>query len=91
MFRGFLLRYLHAAPWTLNLTLALLISAIVFGMQHLYLGPGGVLSTIIAGFVFGLLFLLTGNLLAPIVFHAVSDLRMLLFLRPPAIADATAA
>jgi len=34
--------------------------------------------------VFGLLFLLTGNLLLPMVLHAVTDLRMLAILRPPA-------
>ena len=37
----------------------------------------------VIGFFFGLLFLLTGNLLLPMLFHAVMDLRILLILRPP--------
>jgi membrane protease YdiL (CAAX protease family) len=84
VFRGFLLHYLHVFPWTLNLTLALLISSVVFGFNHLYQGARGVAGTAIAGLLFGLLFLLTGNLLLPVIFHGVIDLRMLAILRPPA-------
>jgi membrane protease YdiL (CAAX protease family) len=84
LFRGFMLHYLHVFPWTLNLTLALLISAVIFGFNHLYQGAGGVLGTAIVGFLFGLLFLLTGNLLVPIILHGVIDLRTLILLRPPA-------
>jgi uncharacterized protein len=84
LFRGFMLHYLHVFPWTPNLTLALLISSLIFGFNHLYQGAGGVAGTAIVGFVFGLLFLLTGNLLFPIIFHGVVDLRILAILRPPA-------
>lgn len=83
LFRGFLLHYLHVFPFSLNLTLALLLSAIIFGLQHLYQGAAGAASTVVIGFFFGLLFLLTGNLLLPMLFHAVMDLRILLILRPP--------
>jgi len=84
LFRGFMLHYLHVFPWTLNLTLALLISSVIFGFHHLYQGAGGVAGTAIVGFLFGLLFLLTGTLLLPIILHALIDLRMLVILRPPA-------
>ena len=77
------MHYLHVFPWVLNLTLALLISAIIFGLQHLYQGVAGVASTVVAGFLFGLLFLLTGSLLLPMLLHAVMDLRLLAVLRPP--------
>ncbi len=83
LFRGFLLHYLHVAPFSLNLTLALLLSAIIFGLQHLYQGIAGAASTVVIGLLFGLLFLLTGNLLLPMLFHAAMDLRILLMLRPP--------
>jgi membrane protease YdiL (CAAX protease family) len=46
-----------------------------------YQGAGGVAGSAIVGFLFGLLFLLTGNLLLPIIFHGVMDLRMLAILR----------
>jgi membrane protease YdiL (CAAX protease family) len=35
--------------------------------------------------LFGLMFLLTGSLLLPVVFHSAMDLRMLLLLRPPVL------
>jgi len=76
LFRGFLLSYLHVFPWALNLTVALLLSSVIFGLHHLYAG--------IAGLLFGLLFILTGNLLLPMILHAAMDLRMLAILRPPA-------
>jgi Type II CAAX prenyl endopeptidase Rce1-like len=84
LLRGLMLHYLHVFPWTVNLTLALLISSVIFGFNHLYQGAGGVAGTAIVGFLFGLLFLLTGNLLLPIILHGVMDLRMLAILRPPA-------
>ncbi len=91
LFRGFLLHYLHVRPWRLSLMFALLIAAVIFGLQHVYLGISGVLTSTVTGLLFGLLFLLTGNLLLPILFHAALDLRMLLVLRPPAGTDAVTA
>ena len=84
LFRGFMLHYLHVFPWTLDLTLALLISSLIFGVHHLYQGASGAAGTAIIGILFGLLFLLTGNLLLPIVLHGAMDLRLLVVLRPPA-------
>lgn len=84
LYRGFLLHYLYVLPFTLNLTLALFISSAIFGLGHLYQGIGGAASTVVAGVLFGFLFLLTGNLLLPVVFHSAIDLRLLLLLRPPA-------
>jgi membrane protease YdiL (CAAX protease family) len=89
LFRGFLLHYLYVFPWTLNLTVALVISSAIFGLNHLYGGISGVVSSAVTGFLFGLLFLLTGNLLLPMVLHAVTDLRMLAILRPPAAVGPT--
>ena len=84
LFRGFLLQYLHVSPGTLDLTLALLVSSAIFGVNHLYQGAGGVAGSAVTGFLLGLLFLLSGNLLYPVLLHAVLDLRMLAILRPPA-------
>jgi len=83
LFRGFLLRYLHVFPWALSLTLALLISSVIFGVHHIYQGAAGVAGSAIVGILFGLLFMMTGNLLLPIILHGVMDLRMLAILRPP--------
>ena len=80
LFRGFLLRYLHVFPWHGSLTAALFVAAVIFGLQHLYQGAVGSVMSGVIGFLLSLLFLLTGNLLAPIVLHAVMDLRMLVIL-----------
>ncbi len=84
LFRGFMLHYMHVFPWTLSLTLALLISQVVFGFNHAYQGAGGIAGTAIVGSLLALLFLLTGNLLLPIILHGAMDLRILVILRPPA-------
>ena len=83
LFRGFLLHYLHTFPFTLSLTLAMLLAAVIFGLQHLYQGLAGAASTVVMALLVSLLFLLTGNLLLPMLLHAAIDLRMLLILRPP--------
>ena len=83
LFRGFLLHYLHTSPWALSLTSALLLSSAIFGLQHFYQKASGAITSAVAGVIFGLLFLLSGNLLFPIVFHAALDLRLLVSLRPP--------
>jgi membrane protease YdiL (CAAX protease family) len=83
LYRGFLLHYLHVFPWTMNLTLALLLSSVIFGLGHLYGGVNGVIGSVIAGLLFGLLFILTGNLLLSMILHTILDLRLLAILRPP--------
>jgi membrane protease YdiL (CAAX protease family) len=82
LFRGFLLYYLRTSPWQLHLTLALLLSSAIFGLQHLYQGAQGVAATFVLGALFGLFFILTGNLVFPILLHAATDLRLLVMLRP---------
>jgi len=84
LFRGFLLQYLHGSPWQFGLTTALVLSSVIFGLQHLYQDAQGTVASAVLGFLFALLFLLSGNLLLPIVLHAALDLRLLAILRPPA-------
>jgi uncharacterized protein len=86
--RGFMLHYLHVLPFHFTLTLALLLSSLLFGALHLYQGISGGVQTGVIGLVMGILFILTGHLLVPIVVHALLDLRVLLMLPVPA-AEAT--
>lgn len=88
LFRGFLLRFMHGAPLRLGILWAIPIAALIFGLHHLYLGRAGFLSTTLGGLVFIALFLLTGSLLAVMIFHALSDLAFLLYWRPKSIAEA---
>lgn len=82
LFRGFLLRYLHAAPLHLALLWSILLAAVVFGLHHLYQGRSGVISTTIGGFVFTGILLVSGSLLAGMIYHALADLSLLLYWRP---------
>jgi len=80
VYRGFLLHYLNRGPFHLDMTRALVVSSLIFGIGHLYQGIAGAVQTIVIGFVLGAMFLMTGNLLLPIVVHAIIDLRVLAML-----------
>ena len=80
VYRGFLLHYFHVTPVHLSLTWALVVSSLIFGIGHLYQGIAGAVQTVVIGFVMGAMFVMTGNLLLPIVVHAVVDLRVLAML-----------
>jgi uncharacterized protein len=80
VYRGFLLHYFHTLPFHLSLTWALVASSLIFGIGHLYQGVGGGVQTAVIGFVFGVMFVMTGSLVLPIVVHAVMDLRVLAML-----------
>lgn len=80
VYRGFLLHYFHFLPFQLSLTVALVGSSVMFGIGHLYQGALGAVQTAVLGFVFGAMFIVTGNLLLPMFVHAVLDLRVLAML-----------
>lgn len=85
LFRGFLLTYLGGhligGPH-LSLPMAWLLSSIAFGLGHLYQGAVGVAQTTVAGLIFGLVAILTGNLALPILLHCLADLQALVMYRP---------
>lgn len=54
---------------------ALIVSVLLFGGLHAYQGAGGILATALIGVVLLALFVATGNILVPIVVHAIIDLR----------------
>ncbi len=67
--------------------LSFLIAALIFGMLHLYQGPLGIALAALLGLVFAALYVLTGSIAAPIVLHALVDLRSLVLI-PIAIGGA---
>jgi membrane protease YdiL (CAAX protease family) len=91
LFRGFLIRFLHESGFGLPLAAALVVSSLMFGLGHLYQGFKSVLGTTVAGFGLGLLFMLSGSLIASIVFHVLLDLQIPYVLRPIPEDDAIAA
>lgn len=72
LFRGFLM-WLMAA-WT-DLALAVIISSVLFGCAHIYLGAAHVPKTAIVGLLFALVVVASGSLWPAIVIHAAVDLN----------------
>ena len=70
LFRGFLIWYF--AVWT-GPAAAVILSSMVFGLGHLYLGPVHVLKTAAAGLFFACLVVASGSLWPAILIHAAMD------------------
>jgi uncharacterized protein len=81
LYRGFLIHYFRELPVSIGVIGALILSSCVFGFAHLYQGVVGIVQTTILGAIFGLIFIVTGSLVLPMVLHALIDLRILLILR----------
>ncbi len=71
LYRGYLMWY--CAVWT-GPIFAVVISSVLFGFGHVYLGVGHVVRTAIVGVVFALIVLATGSLWPAMLLHAVLDL-----------------
>jgi uncharacterized protein len=85
LFRGFLLQYLRGhleGSLHMSLVFAWLVSSIAFGLGHIYQGWAGVCRTTVAGLALGMLAILTGNLVLPILLHVLADLQALAMYRP---------
>ncbi len=54
------------------------VSAIIFGLAHIYQGISGAVRALATGVIFGLAYLLTGTLWVPIFLHATIDITSLL-------------
>ena len=60
--------------------LAFAVATLVFGLLHVYQGPIGILFSTVLGVVFVFLYLVTGSILAPILLHALIDLRSMVLI-----------
>ncbi len=72
LFRGFMIWFI--AAWT-GLTLAVIISSILFGCAHIYLGAAHVPKTAIVGLGLALVVVASGSLWPAIIIHAALDLN----------------
>lgn len=73
VYRGFLFFLLQTVFPDLHIAFVVLIAMAIFGVGHIYQGVGGILKTAVVGGVFGCLYLATGSLILPIIFHFVVD------------------
>lgn len=71
LYRGFVMWYV--GHWT-GVTFAVLISSVLFGFAHVYLGWPHVIRTTIVGVVFALIVIGTGSLWPAMIIHAAMDL-----------------
>lgn len=70
IFRGYLFPLLDGYIGTVG---AVIISSVVFGLWHIYLGWNEVLRTSIMGAIFCGVYLFTGNIIIPIILHIFID------------------
>ena len=78
LFRLALPLLLYAA--TGSASVAIIASVALFGLLHLYQGVWGVVGSVVIGAVLMALYLATGSILAPIIVHALIDLRSLVLI-----------
>jgi membrane protease YdiL (CAAX protease family) len=77
LYRGFGLAALRWAAPGLTKPALIAVTAVAFGMAHLYQGRTGVAMTGLAGAYFAWIAISTGSLVPVMVLHAVLDLRIL--------------
>jgi membrane protease YdiL (CAAX protease family) len=93
-FRGFLPQFLQGqlhGGWNMHASGAWALAALLFGGCHFYQGVAGMVRTALAGLMFSLLAILSGDLLLPIVLHILVDLGILWMYRPQSDHPAMAA
>lgn len=71
LYRGFVLWVLAQE---MPLWAAVLLSCVAFGLAHSYQGVGGMLRTGLIGLLFAILFVASGSLWLPMLFHALFDI-----------------
>lgn len=75
VYRGFLIAVAAALVPAAPVWVCAFAAAVVFAGAHAYQGAAGVTSSLLIGLALAALYLLTGSLLAPILVHAMIDLR----------------
>ena len=79
--RGFLMTFARG-ELHLGLLLALVVTSVAFGFNHLYQGLGGIVKTSVIGLMLGFVAVLSGGLLVPMILHAAIDLQILAMYQP---------
>jgi membrane protease YdiL (CAAX protease family) len=72
LYRGYV--FAVGAPFV-TLGGVLVAGALIFGLGHAYQGFSGVLKTALAGAAFGVVYVVTGSLLWPVVLHVLIDVQ----------------
>lgn len=89
VFRGWLLSTLHSPVGLMGAALVL-VSAVIFGLAHIYQKAVGAIVTAVAGLLFCVLYVTTGSLVAPILLHTLVDIRFAFMPAPKTATPKTA-
>ncbi|MTI40895.1 CPBP family intramembrane glutamic endopeptidase [Fulvivirga lutimaris] len=75
-YRGFIMKRLSQilGDTTKTWRIGALISAVFFGLAHMYQGPSGMITTGMIGFILGLIFMKERTLIVPILVHGIYDM-----------------
>jgi len=76
LFRAAIPAFAYLATGNANIAIA--ISIVSFGLEHYYQGWKGVLGTAVLGWLFLKVFMLSGTIIVPMLFHAALDIYGLL-------------
>ena len=82
LFRGFMIRHIVQLSGGMPTVAALVVSSMIFGLAHVYQGVKGFAGATVGGLMLGLLFLISGSLLACVVLHTLLDIQLSYVLRP---------
>jgi uncharacterized protein len=77
LYRGVLLAVAAVLLPGLGPVRLVLVAGLVFGLAHLYQGPLGILTAAVLGGCLAVLYLGSGSLLLPVLYHVLIDLRVL--------------
>ena len=77
LYRGFLLAVVTALAPDLAAGWLAVVSALAFGLAHVYQGALGVATSVVLGGCLAVLYLGSGSLLLPVLYHVLIDLRVL--------------
>ncbi len=77
IFRGYLYAYFQD-QWGFTALLSFIIINVIFGLLHYHQGRSAVIDTMTLGFAMSHLYIKSGSLLLPIIFHILYDLKIVL-------------
>ncbi|MBU7319042.1 CPBP family intramembrane glutamic endopeptidase [Paenibacillus oleatilyticus] len=80
IFRGYLYSYLQEY-WSVSDLVSLIIVNAVFGLLHFHQGRSAIIDTATLGIAMSQLYIQSGSLLLPIIFHILYDLKIVLITR----------
>lgn len=58
----------------INIYLIVIITAIVYGFNHVFMGSNAVIQKIISGLIYGTLYILSGSIIIPIITHVTQNI-----------------